>query len=132
MGDLTQNLSRSEFACQCGCGFDTVDFDLALVLQSTQRYFQALNPGMDIRIKITSGCRCPKHNAKVGGSSNSQHIFGRAADFHLYNRKTGVRLRATDVAEYLEDRYPDSKGIGRYHNRIHVDTRLNKARWDNS
>ena len=25
MGDLSENFSRSEFECKCGCGFATVD-----------------------------------------------------------------------------------------------------------
>lgn len=129
MGDLTQNLSRSEFACKCGCGFDTVDFDLPLVLQSTQRYFQALNPRRSIKIRINSGCRCEIHNTMVGGADNSQHVKARAADFYLYDSNTGVRIPCSDVADYLEDRYPDSKGIGRYHNWVHIDTRTTKHRW---
>lgn len=31
-------------------------------------------------ITITSGYRCPKLNAAVGGAKNSQHLFGEAAD----------------------------------------------------
>jgi hypothetical protein len=34
------------------------------------------------------------------------------------------------VQNYLISRYPDSLGIGLYHNRVHVDTRTGKsARW---
>ncbi len=28
MGSLTKILSRSEFACECRCGFDTADFEI--------------------------------------------------------------------------------------------------------
>lgn len=31
-------------------------------------------------IRVTSGFRCEKHNAKVGGAKHSQHLFGQAAD----------------------------------------------------
>ena len=31
-------------------------------------------------IRITSGCRCIKHNRNVGGASNSAHLEGKAAD----------------------------------------------------
>ena len=37
------------------------------------------NYGMPIY--ITSGYRTPEHNKKVGGVSNSQHVFGEACDF---------------------------------------------------
>ncbi len=40
MGDLTDNLSRSEMACNCGCGFDVVDYDLAVTLQDAVDHFE--------------------------------------------------------------------------------------------
>jgi hypothetical protein len=35
------------------------------------------------------------------------------------------------VADYLEEKYPDKYGIGRYIGRTHLDIRKTKARWDN-
>ena len=32
---------------------------------------------------ITSGFRCPKVNFLCGGAINSNHLSGRAADFHV-------------------------------------------------
>lgn len=34
-------------------------------------------------IVVNSGYRCPKHNAAVGGVTNSQHLRGEAADIRL-------------------------------------------------
>ena len=34
-------------------------------------------------ITISSGYRCPRLNALVGGVANSQHLSGEAADLHL-------------------------------------------------
>jgi len=36
-----------------------------------------------IPFKINSGFRTPKHNAKVGGTENSSHLRGFAADIHV-------------------------------------------------
>lgn len=33
-------------------------------------------------IIISSGYRCPELNKKVGGASNSDHVYGAAVDFH--------------------------------------------------
>jgi hypothetical protein len=99
MGDLTKNFSRWEFACRCGCGFNTVDFELLINLQ-------VLRDEINSPINIISGCRCPKHNLNVGGATNSQHMKAKAADIttslppqEIYNilnkkfmRRFGLRL----------------------------------------
>lgn len=123
MGDISTNLSRREFACPCGCGKDTVDYELARVIQDVVDHF-ARDTVLRIYVKINSGHRCAAHNKKIGGSASSQHVDGRAADFFLTN------VHEDDVADYLEAKYPDTFGIGRYRGRTHVDTRASRARWD--
>jgi uncharacterized protein YcbK (DUF882 family) len=116
MTKLTKNLSRKEFACKCECGFNTVDYELVLACQDLADHFEDV-------IYINSGCRCESHNKSVGGSKNSQHVLGRAAD---------VRLKHTPpdrVQEYLHSKYPNLYGIGSYENFTHIDTRSGKARW---
>ena len=116
MGDISKDFNRYEFSCQCGCGFNTVDVELIIVVQDVRDYF-----GQPVR--INSGCRCPKHNAAIGGSKNSQHLFGKAADIVV------LGVFAWDVDEYLKDKYPDKYGIGRYSGWTHIDVRAGKARW---
>jgi uncharacterized protein YcbK (DUF882 family) len=36
-----------------------------------------------VPFRINSGFRCEDHNKSVGGSPNSLHKFGRAADIHV-------------------------------------------------
>ena len=124
MGNISKNLSRHEFSCKCGCGFDTVDFELARVLQEVVDHFQAQSD-KDIRIHINSGSRCAGHNASEGGGLKSQHLIGRAADFYLDH------VHPDKVADYLEAKYHDKYGIGRYIGRTHFDSRGAMARWDN-
>jgi zinc D-Ala-D-Ala carboxypeptidase len=38
--------------------------------------------------RINSGFRTPKHNKKVGGSENSSHLRGFAADIHVASNST--------------------------------------------
>lgn len=108
---------RSEFACKCGCGLDTVDAELLNVLSGIRANFNT-------EIIINSGCRCRDHNAFVGGRAKSQHLISRAADIVV----TGVL--PVIVAEYLDSKYPDCYGIGRYASFTHIDTRSGE-KWRN-
>ena len=67
MGDLTENFSREEFQCQCGCGLGEISMDLVRRLQEVR---DALGEPM----KITSGIRCGFHNANVKGAAGSSHV----------------------------------------------------------
>lgn len=114
---VSKYFKRKEFECSCGCGFDVVDTELLKVLEKVRIHFAK-------PITITSGNRCVAHNRKIGGASKSKHIFGTACDFKVKN------VHADIVADYLEEEYPDTFGIGRYKGRTHLDIRKSKARWD--
>lgn len=116
MGDISPNFNRSEFACQCGCGADTVDTELLDILDELRNHFGK-------PVHITSGNRCERHNRKICGSPNSQHLTGRAADIVV----SGVT--AAEVYAYLADLYRDKYGIGKYQHWTHVDSRSERARW---
>ena len=116
MGDLSENFSRSEFACGCGCGFDTVDVELIPILEDVRERFS-------LPIRISSAARCVIHNASVGGKKSSQHKLGRAADIVIEGVDAG------DVYDYLNETYPDDYGMGKYQTFTHIDTRGKRARW---
>lgn len=108
---------REEFACNCGCGFDTVDFELIDLLEGLREYIRS-------PVIITSGCRCKEYNARVGGSQNSQHLLGRASDIVVNEVPPEI------IQRYLKGKYHGRYGIGSYDNFTHVDTRTNgPARW---
>ncbi len=114
---ISEDFTRDEFECPCGCGFDTVDVELANVLQGLRDHFGE-------KVIVTSACRCPVYNEKVGGSPRSQHLKGRAGDVLVENVPPHI------VYAYLNARYPDRYGIGSYHTFTHIDTRTNgPARW---
>jgi uncharacterized protein YcbK (DUF882 family) len=121
MGDLSKNLSRKEFACKCGCGFDTAD-------QETIRVIQDVCDNFECSVTITSGCRCPAHNRAVGSAiKNSQHLLGRAADcvFIL----DGNPIEPTEIHYYLVSEH-EGYGFGLYETFNHIDTRSDgPARW---
>lgn len=80
------------------------------------------------KIKIVSGYRTPAHNLKVGGVTNSQHLFGMGVDF-----RSNTNLTQTEIAKTIERLISEGKikqgGIGIYPNYVHYDTRGTKARW---
>lgn len=61
------------------------------VLQPVRLKFGAIN--------VTSGYRCKTLNQKVGGAINSEHLYGQAADFVMYDRKINLH----DVFMYIRD-----------------------------
>ena len=67
-------------------------------------------------IIITSGYRCEKHNAEVGGVANSMHMTGKAADIYvkgLSPKKLAQYARETNCFGYVKV----------YTNHVHVDVR---------
>ena len=111
------HFKREEFACQCGCGWDAIDFELLEVLIDVRSYFNS-------PVLITSGNRCEKHNKEIGGAEKSQHTLGKAADFKVKH------VSPVLVYNYLDTKYPDKYGLGIYENRVHLDVRNSRARWD--
>ena len=108
MGDLHEFFSRSEFACSCGCGFDTVDYELLNILIKIREHF-------DNKMKITSGCRCAKKNKEIGGANRSLHLTGRAADVQVEN--ISPQLVAEAAAQF------GASGIKTYSTWTHIDSR---------
>jgi uncharacterized protein YcbK (DUF882 family) len=56
------------------------------LINATDRLIGALNNAQNIYgepLTITSGTRCPKHNAEVGGVPSSAHVSGEAVDVRV-------------------------------------------------
>ena len=117
MGDLSKHFNRKEFACKCGkCTAIAVDKELLDVLEDIRTHFGK-------PLIITSSHRCEEHNRNVGGSDNSMHLTGKAADIQL------LGVEPSKVQAYALINYPDQYGIGSYSTFTHVDVRDYKARW---
>jgi hypothetical protein len=69
---LSKNFKQSEFKCSC-CGMATVDLRLIKALEQLREL-------LGKPISITSGYRCKRHNAEIGGARSSKHQTGQAAD----------------------------------------------------
>lgn len=114
---LTQNFRVREFACSDGSDPVFVDSELVTVLQKIRTHFGA-------SVTITSAYRTPPHNKAVGGTTYSQHLYGKAADIKV----KGVTPKK--VAAYAETLLKNKGGIGTYSTFTHIDVRATKSRWD--
>jgi len=77
MGDLSKHFSRWEFECSCGCGTGQIRDALVERLQKVREGYGPLT--------VNSGCRCKRHNRNVGGTPESSHLSGWAADLRCPN-----------------------------------------------
>lgn len=117
---VSRHFRVSEFACHgtdCACTACKIDDALIAYLEKIREHF-------DAPVYISSGYRCPTHNAAVGGASRSYHMRGQAADITV----SGVE--PIEVARYAES--IGILGIGHYDAFVHIDTRAEKSFWYSS
>lgn len=113
---LSTNFKVKEFACSDGSDPIFIDSELVDVLQKIRAHFGKA-------VTITSAYRTPTHNKNVGGTTYSQHLYGKAADIKV----SGVPPEK--VVAYAEKILPDKGGIGIYNTFTHIDIRGSKSRW---
>jgi zinc D-Ala-D-Ala carboxypeptidase len=86
-----------EFACRCGCGagFEQMDGDFLLLLDRARMQAGCSFP-------LSSAFRCAKHNAKVGGVTDSAHTLGKAVDIAIHDGVSRLKVvRALILAGFL-------------------------------
>lgn len=117
------NFRPREFACSC-CGLYLHD---PLALDALQR----LRAQVGVGLAITSGTRCQRHNAKVGGAALSMHvpmIQGRGEQMVF---ACDVSLSGHDwKALYEAGRTQGFNGLGLAKSFLHLDRRAKPAEWD--
>lgn len=116
---VSANFKVREFSCKDGSDAVFISKKLIDILQKVRTHFGR-------PVTINSAFRSHAHNKSVGGETNSQHLYGRAADIVV----TGVSPKR--VAEYVETLIPGTGGIGIYTKKgfTHIDTRTKKSRWN--
>jgi hypothetical protein len=78
--DEIEYFTREEFKCKCGgkyCNGYPAEPDERMV-----RIADQLRKNLGVPITIISGLRCKTWNAIQGGVTNSQHMYGEAADIY--------------------------------------------------
>ena len=100
--DEIEYFDRSEFKCKCGgkyCNGYPAEPNERMV-----RIADQLRKNLGVPITIVSGLRCKTWNAIQGGVSNSQHMYGEAADIY-----------AKGVSQSRVEQELDKIGGVRYH-----------------
>lgn len=79
LGTASANFSFTEVRCKCSGSFADCDR-----IWTPRSVFSALEKSriyVGRSISVTSGCRCPNYNARVGGAPESRHKAGDAIDW---------------------------------------------------
>lgn len=120
---LTENFSINEFHCKDGT---PVPSELFANIKELAENLQVIRDFIGIPILILSAYRSPKHNKKVGGAKNSQHLQGKAADLK-------TKLKPKDlyniISDLIDKGLVKQGGLGLYDTFVHYDIRGVKARW---
>ena len=115
---VTEHFLLSECVCPC-C-------DRIKIVPGFYRHLELLERmrlQIDAPITITSGYRCPEHNAEVGGAQLSWHLLF-ATDVKPSDEDPKKLLWMYRIALEL-----GFGGIGKYETFIHLDMRPEQARW---
>ena len=121
---LTKNFNLSEFDCKDGTEIPSEL--LANVLELAEN-LQVLRDFVGVPIKINSSYRSLSHNANIGGSKSSQHLFAKAADIVIESKSP--EQVANIIKALISEGKMKQGGIGVYNTFTHYDIRGHKARW---
>ena len=113
---LSTNFKVKEFACKDGSDPIFIDSELVEILQKIRNHFKK-------PVTITSAYRTPPHNSREGGTTYSQHLYGKAADTKVQG------ITPNKVAEYAGTILKNYGGIGIYSSFTHIDVRDECSRW---
>jgi len=124
---MTKNFKLKEFKCKCGCDMPLEVYENIIKLSNQ---LQFLRDYTGRPITINSAYRCPKHNAKISGSSKkSQHMLGKAADITIQSLKPAQVFII--IEDLIDMGHMLQGGLGLYEKKgfTHYDIRKTKARW---
>ena len=121
---LTKNFNLSEFDCKDGTEMPS---ELLTNVLELAENLQVLRDFVGVPIKINSSYRSLSHNAKIGGSKSSQHLFAKAADIVIESKSP--EQVANIIKVLISEGKMKQGGIGVYNTFTHYDIRGHKARW---
>ncbi|MFH9608025.1 D-Ala-D-Ala carboxypeptidase family metallohydrolase [Streptomyces sp. NPDC017448] len=115
----TKHFAFSEFYSKDGSKFSGGKVNSGTVKENVRRLMYKLEAvrkkAGDRAITVNSGFRSISHNSRVGGASNSQHMYGIAADIVVSGRSVSQAISYAKTSGF--------SGIIRYNTFTHVDSR---------
>lgn len=111
--DDIEHFEREEFRCKCG-GKHCSGFP-AEPNQTLIRVADRVREHFGRPATVTSGVRCEKHNANVGGVSGSRHKLGKAMDFRISDLPASIVLAYVQAQPEIRYAYAIDSG------HIHMD-----------
>ena len=113
------NFTPNEFKCPC-CGLLNVSTPFIIKLEEARNI-------AEIPFRITSGCRCKKHNEEVGGAEHSRHLCSKHIPATACDIKVNTDRRRFIIVRALQEAGFTHIGIGK--DFVHVDNDRKKAIW---
>lgn len=119
---LSPHFSAVECRCQCS---RHKDGDYCYVSPRLLTLAEKIRSVAGV-MTVHSCCRCPAHNAEVGGVKASKHVGtpdspARAMDFHVKG-STPLAVYTAILKAYAAGELPELGGIGLYDAFVHIDT----------
>ena len=121
---ITENFSLNEFNSKDGTKMPA---DVKENIKQLAVNLQVIRDNAECAIHINSAYRSPSHNKRIGGVSNSKHIFGLASDLTSRNHTPNELYQL--IEELINDGKISEGGLGLYKSFVHYDIRGTKARW---
>lgn len=121
---VAHRIRMSDIACRCSDPNCTHKYLDDMAHPRSLLFFRRVGElvrGLDIDFKISSGLRCPAHNAAVGGAKDSAHVHRVAVDIAPYAPWMDLAL-AAEAAGFFSGIlvYPDGE-----HPFVHLDAHPN-------
>ena len=112
---ITNNFKVSEFKS---------DSKIVLIHHTLPIALQMIREKVGKAINITNAYRTEIHNKRVGGASNSYHLYGMAADIWVRG------ITPVELAKVIDSMFPTTYGVIAYPKKgfVHFDVRAKKYR----
>jgi len=123
-----KNFRPHEFNCKCDGEYCEGPSPHAAETRHLAWTLQTVRDAIGKPVHINSAYRCPAWNAHVGGSPQSLHVRGMAADIDIREMKAARVARIID--NMMTDGDIPNGGLGSYKTFTHMDIRKYPARWD--